>query len=201
MYGFLEERISQGEKVFWIIPRIDEDIRSSRMDLEKRKAILQEQLPQQRVSWLHGKMPPREKEAILQDFATGPAGILLATTVIEVGVDIPEATVMVIENSECFGLAQLHQLRGRVGRSSLKSWCFLLCGAETSPTSVERLHTFCSTHDGFTVAEQDLMLRGTGEVLGHRQSGFSDIIYSDILTQAPLFQALQKDIETLLIPE
>ena len=137
---------------------------------EDRHTLLS-QLYGTRVGLVHGRMKPIEKDQVMQKFANGDLDILVATTVIEVGVNVPEATVMIIEHAERFGLAQLHQLRGRVGRGSDQSSCILLYSAPLSETGKERLTVMRDTEDGFVIAEKDLELRGAGEVLGTRQSG------------------------------
>lgn len=126
--------------------------------------------PNLRVALLHGKMKGSEKERVMADFARGDYDLLVSTTVIEVGVDVPNATLMVIENAERFGLSQLHQLRGRIGRGSAKSWCILVSDA-TAAETVQRLKTLCATNDGFRIAQEDLSLRGPGDFFGSRQSG------------------------------
>ncbi|MGM0444287.1 MAG: ATP-dependent DNA helicase RecG [Fibrobacterota bacterium] len=202
MMQFMRRRIREnGEKAFWVTPRIELDEEAEKMmSIEEREKILKKTIPDVNIHTLHGRMKPAEKEAVMQDFSADPHGLMLATTVIEVGVDIPAATMMIIENSENFGLSQLHQLRGRVGRSDLQAWCFIL--SEHSAESVqERLRAFCSTTDGFKIAEMDLTMRGTGEVAGMRQSGFSDLRWSNILEVADLFQSINDDVGRLIDPD
>jgi ATP-dependent DNA helicase RecG len=124
-------------------------------------------------------MPPAERTAVLRDFAAGRTPILVSTTVVEVGVDVPEATLMIVENAEVFGLAQLHQLRGRVGRSERRSWCALIVGREATPEARERLKVLEETSDGFVIAEKDLEARGMGDLLGSRQSGLPAMRVAD----------------------
>ncbi len=129
---------------------------------------------------MHGKLKPLEKETVMEDFRAGKYDILVSTTVIEVGVDVANATVMVIENADRFGLAQLHQLRGRVGRGSNQSYCFLLSDSRTQTTR-DRLFVLTQTNDGFVVAQKDLAIRGPGEFLGFRQSGLPDLVLTDLI--------------------
>jgi len=131
------------------------------------------------VGVLHGRLPPPERTRVLDDFAAGRIGILVSTTVVEVGVDVPEATFMVIENAESFGLAQLHQLRGRVGRSHRRSWCALVVGRNAPQEARDRLRVLEETTDGFAIAEKDLETRGPGDLLGTRQSGIPPLRVAD----------------------
>ncbi len=200
MLGFFKERLAAGEQCYWVVPRIDsvEDECNDLADLEGREIEIRKLLPEAKLEVVHGRMKDAEKEAAMLRFSSGESRMLLATTVIEVGVNVPNATVMVIENCERFGLAQLHQLRGRVGRSSLQSWCLLLPGLHAPEESVERLQKFCETTDGFAIAELDLTMRGTGEVLGNRQSGFSDIKYCNILERADQFREIKDFLDRML---
>ncbi len=136
---------------------------------------------------MHGKLKNDEKEQVMNDFKNKKYDILVSTTVVEVGVDVPNATVIVIENAERFGLSQLHQLRGRVGRSALQSYCVLVSGTKSQETR-ERLNIMTQTNDGFVIAEKDLQLRGPGEFLGTRQSGLPDLIISDIVKDAKILE-------------
>jgi ATP-dependent DNA helicase RecG len=166
----LKRKIADGERIYWVCPLVEE---SDKLDLtaaEDRYTLL-EKIYGDRVGMVHGRMKPLEKDQVMQKFANGDLDILVATTVIEVGVNVPEATVMIIEHAERFGLAQLHQLRGRVGRGSDKSSCILMYDSPLSDTAKDRLKVMRDTEDGFIIAEKDLELRGAGEVLGTRQSG------------------------------
>jgi ATP-dependent DNA helicase RecG len=166
----LKRKIANGERIYWVCPLVEE---SEKLDLtaaEDRFTLL-EKIYGDRVGLIHGRMKPIDKDKIMQKFASGDLDILVATTVIEVGVNVPEATVMIIEHAERFGLAQLHQLRGRVGRGSDQSSCILLYNTPLSETAKDRLKVMRDTEDGFIIAEKDLELRGAGEVLGVRQSG------------------------------
>ncbi|MDQ2870537.1 MAG: hypothetical protein M3S32_07340, partial [Acidobacteriota bacterium] len=144
-----------------------------------------ESAPGTPIGILHGRLPPEERSRVLADFARGAIGILVATTVVEVGVDVPEATFMVIENAEAFGLAQLHQLRGRVGRSSRPSWCALIVGERVSEEARARLQILEDTSDGFEIAERDLLARGPGDLLGVRQSGLPELRVADPIADLP----------------
>jgi ATP-dependent DNA helicase RecG len=162
--------LDAGKLVYWICPLVDESDKVDLTDAEQRFATLRERFGG-RVGLVHGKMRPADKDKAMADFAAHDTGLLVATTVIEVGVDVPAASIMVIENAERFGLAQLHQLRGRIGRGAEASTCLLLYREPLSATSEARLKVIRETTDGFRIAEEDLRLRGEGEVLGTRQSG------------------------------
>ncbi len=192
-YEFLEDEIKKGRQVFLICPRIEPDDparpirqargRQNKMNLlwQEVKAVTDEYdkiskeiLPHRRVAMLHGKMKPKEKEKIMADFKNGLHDILVSTSVIEVGVDIPNATVMAIENAERFGLAQIHQFRGRVGRGEHQSYCLLICGTNQDMEN-KRLEALLGCNDGFKLAEKDLQIRGPGQFLGTQQSGIADL--------------------------
>ena len=166
LYGFLREEVKKGRQVYFVCPLVEE---SEAIEASPAEVVYEElrtrRLPDMNIELVHGRMKPADKDAALERFRAGEADVLVSTTVIEVGVNVPNATVMVIENAERFGLAQLHQLRGRVGRGAHESWCFLM--AEPNP----RLKFMCSTTDGFKVAQKDMELRGPGELFGTRQSG------------------------------
>ncbi len=177
MYGFINSELKNGAQAFVVCPLVEEseslDVRSSEQIFEEIKS----HYTKWNVALLHGKMKPQEKNAVMERFKNNEAQILVSTTVIEVGVDVPAATIMVIENAERFGLAQLHQLRGRVGRGSKASWCFLMSPDQEN----ERLQLLSKTNDGFKVAEEDLRLRGPGQFLGSRQSGVSDLYMAHLI--------------------
>ena len=166
--------IDEGRQVYWVCTLIEESESLQAEAAEDAFATLQEMLPRHRVGLVHGRLKPREKEAIMQAFKAREIDLLIATTVIEVGVDVPNASLMIIENSERLGLSQLHQLRGRVGRGSAQSSCILLFQAPLSNNGRERLGIMRETNDGFVIAEKDLSLRGAGEVLGTRQTGLAE---------------------------
>lgn len=168
----LARHIERGGQAYWVCPLVMDSETSDLAAAETRAAQLAERFPG-KVSLVHGQMPVERKDAMMADFASGKTALLVATTVIEVGVDVPNATLMIIEAAERFGLAQLHQLRGRVGRGDQKSVCVLLRGSALSETARARLALMRSSQDGFHIAEEDLRLRGGGELLGTRQSGDS----------------------------
>ncbi len=178
VYAFAGERASRDERVYVVVPAIDESLREVAATRETAERIAAA-LPAVRVGVLHGRMPPAERQAVLADFAAGRVPILVSTTVVEVGVDVPEATFMIIENAESFGLAQLHQLRGRVGRSHRRSWCALVVGKAATPEARRRLAVLEQTSDGFAIAEKDLEARGPGDLLGTRQSGLPPLRVAD----------------------
>jgi ATP-dependent DNA helicase RecG len=169
----MREQIAQGRQVYIVYPLIKESEKADYANLEQGfEAIVRDfPLPQYRVSACHGKMKPEDKEESMRQFKCGEADILVATSVIEVGVDVPNATVMVIESAERFGLAQLHQLRGRVGRGGNQSYCILMSDEKLSKESRTRLEAMCETTNGFELAELDLKLRGAGDINGTQQSG------------------------------
>jgi ATP-dependent DNA helicase RecG len=155
-------------------------------------------LPQARVALVHGRMKPAEKQAVMRAFKQGESDLLVATTVIEVGVDVPNASLMVVENAERLGLAQLHQLRGRVGRGAAASSCVLLYQGPLSQMARQRLDTMRQTNDGFVIAEKDLELRGPGELLGTRQTGLAAFRVADLARDAGLLPQVHALAETLL---
>ena len=167
----IEGEIRAGGQAYVVVPLIEESDTIDARAVEKHAGEIRKALPGRRVGVLHGRIPPDERERTMGEFAAGRLDVLAATTVIEVGVDVPNASYMLVENAERFGLAQLHQLRGRVGRGRRTSRCVLLFGAKTSPESRERLGVLEKTDDGFVVAEEDLKRRGPGDALGTRQSG------------------------------
>jgi len=180
VYRFAGERAAAGERVYVVVPAIEEgerEVSATRETADRLTAAL----PGIAVGILHGRMPPAERSQMLADFAAGRRPVLVATTVVEVGVDVPEATLMIVENAESFGLAQLHQLRGRIGRSHRKSWCALIVGRAATPEARARLATLEQTADGFVIAEKDLEARGPGDLLGQRQSGLPALRVADPL--------------------
>lgn len=190
--------VAQGRQVYWVCPLIEE---SDKLDLTPATVCrddLQQRLPDLTVGLVHGAMPAAEKDAIMQDFVSGLTQILVATTVIEVGVDVPNATLMVIEHAERFGLAQLHQLRGRVGRGAAQSACILLFGEDISPAGWERLKAIRDTTDGFEIARRDLEMRGPGEFLGERQSGTPLLRFADLDRDEALLAAARRTADAWL---
>lgn len=190
--------VAQGRQVYWVCPLIEE---SDKLDLTPATVCrddLQQRLPDLTVGLVHGAMPATEKDAVMQDFVSGLTQILVATTVIEVGVDVPNATLMVIEHAERFGLAQLHQLRGRVGRGATQSACILLFGEDISPAGWERLKAIRDTTDGFEIARRDLEMRGPGEFLGERQSGTPLLRFADLDRDEALLAAARRTADAWL---
>ena len=155
-------------------------------------------MPDYSVSIVHGKMKPQDKDYEMQQFVVGKTQIMVATTVIEVGVDVPNASLMVIESAERFGLSQLHQLRGRVGRGADQSYCILMSSYKLSEDGKTRLETMVRTNDGFEIAEQDLRLRGPGDIMGTQQSGVLDFKLADLAKDAQLVQLSKNDVDDLL---
>jgi len=194
----VREACRAGQRAYWVCPLIEESEVLDYQNAEATHAMLEEALEGIKVGLIHGRMKSDEKDRVMKTFAAGKTQVLVATTVIEVGVDVPEATLMIIENSERMGLAQLHQLRGRVGRGSEQSACVLLYRAPLSPHARERLGVMRKTSDGFIVAQKDLELRGPGEVLGKRQTGLMQLKVANLIRDAALLPAVQELSEVLL---
>jgi len=198
MEKFLDEQINAGRQIYVVCPLVEDSETLDLISATQRTTDLQVRFPNRRVVLLHGRMKGAEKETIMTAFHAGEIDILVATTVVEVGVNVPNATVMVIESAERFGLAQLHQLRGRVGRGKEQSYCFLLSGNKDS----RRLDILCQTEDGFKIAEEDMRLRGTGELLGTRQHGLAELRLADLSKDGHLVEkAYQMAQKTLQNPE
>ncbi len=197
MIAALSRQMEKGARAYWVCPLVEE---SEILDLEAAEARYDvlKSIFGDRVGLIHGRLKPAEKDAVMADFVAGKTSILVATTVIEVGVNVPEATIMIIEQAERFGLAQLHQLRGRVGRGGDKSYCFLLYDERLSNTAKERLNIMRETEDGFLIAEKDLELRGGGEILGTRQSGLPTFRVADLAAHADLLAAARDDTKLIL---
>ena len=185
MLGFIKRETENGRQAYFVCPKIEGDEEGSIMSVTELYEDLKTKLPTVSVGLLHGKMKDVEKNKIMQDFKDKAYSVLVSTTVIEVGVDVPDASVMVIYNAERFGLSALHQLRGRVGRSDIKSYCFLMTKATDGP-SLERLKIIKDNSDGFKISEYDYKLRGSGDFMGNRQSGkfMKDLGFLDYDTEA-----------------
>lgn len=193
IWDLIKQEVESGRQAYIVYPLIDEsETLSAKAATIEAEKLQQEIFPQFKIGLLHGKLKNDEKEEVMKDFKDGKYDILVSTTVVEVGVDVPNATVMVIENAERFGLSQLHQLRGRVGRSSLQSYCVLITSSRSQETR-ERLGIMTETNDGFVIAEKDLQLRGPGEFLGTRQSGLPDLIISDIVRDAKILEIARNE--------
>ena len=198
LYGFLDREIDSGRQVYIVCPAI-EDAGGSGLNAVKSyyEDIAKAYLPDRRVGLMHGKLKPKEKAEVMDDFKSGRLDALVSTTVIEVGVDVPNATVMVIENAERYGLSALHQLRGRVGRGAAESWCFLV--SDNASESVQkRLKFLCSTSDGFAVAQYDLETRGPGDFFGSRQHGLPTLQIADLMNDTRTLHAAQSEAAALL---
>ena len=194
----LRRALGDGKRAYWICPLVDESDQLDIAAAEDRFASLSHALPGISIALAHGKMKAAERDNAMQDFRTGRAQLLVATTVVEVGVDVPEASIIVIEHAERFGLAQLHQLRGRVGRSSTQSSCLLVYYPPLSETASKRLSVMRETNDGFVIAEEDLSLRGPGEFLGQRQSGVPEFVLADLAVHRDLLAMARNEAHTLL---
>ncbi len=195
--GALRRAIAQGARVYWVCPLVDESEAVDLAAATERHRMLRQSFGD-RVGLVHGKQKAAERDATMAAFARGDLDILVATTVIEVGVNVPEATVMVVEHAERFGLAQLHQLRGRVGRGLAKSSCLLLYQPPLGETAKARLQILRETEDGFRIAEEDLRLRGGGEVLGTRQSGLPEFRYADLAIHGDLLATARDDARLIV---
>lgn len=199
VYRGIEREIKLGRQVYIVYPLIEE---SEKLDLKAATRMFEELrdriFPQYRVGLLHGKMKSAEKEAIMKEFVAGNLHILVSTTVIEVGVDVPNASLMIIEHAERFGLSQLHQLRGRVGRGAEQSFCVLLTGDKKTAVAKERLGIMEETTDGFRIAEKDLEIRGQGEILGTRQSGVQTFKIGNIIRDLQILESARKEAEFYL---
>jgi ATP-dependent DNA helicase RecG len=198
IYRFLREQVAEGRQVYVVCPLVEE---SEALDLqaatEMADRLGREVFPDLTIGLLHGRMPFAEKDRVMREFKAGAVHVLVSTTVIEVGIDVPNASVMLVEHAERFGLSQLHQLRGRVGRGPWKSYCILLSGA-SSEDAKRRVDAMTATGDGFKIAEADLALRGPGDFFGTRQSGLPQFRVADLLRDAPALEAARRDAVALI---
>ena len=196
--AFIEKQLAAGGQVYVVCPLVEDWEGDSRLkSAEQHAKDLQAQLPHRRVAVLHGRMKNAEKDAVMRDFAAQKYDILVATTVIEVGVDVPNANLMVVEDADRFGLSQLHQLRGRVGRGTRQSYCVFF-GADKGATARERLKILCKTNDGFEIARADLSQRGPGDFFGRRQHGLPALHVADLAADLALMQNAREEAEALL---
>jgi len=194
----LRKALTAGQQAYWVCPLVEESEVVDMIAAQERFKMLRAVLGEGVVGLVHGQMPPAEKDAAMKRFEAGETKVLVATTVIEVGVDVPNATIMVIERAESFGLAQLHQLRGRVGRGTQQSTCLLMYQSPMSQTAARRLEILRETEDGFVIAEEDLAMRGAGDVIGTAQSGLPRFQIADMESQAALMAVAQSDARKLL---
>ena len=201
LYQFIIKRIREGRQAYIICPMVEPGEEGTEITeglanvVDYSEDLKQKFPPDVTIDMLHGRMKPAEKNAIMQRFASGETKLLVSTTVVEVGVNVPNATVMMVENAERFGLAQLHQLRGRVGRGEWQSYCIFVAGSddgEISKRTQERLHILSETNDGFRIAEEDLKQRGPGDFFGLRQSGLPYFKIADIYTDAELLKRVKR---------
>jgi ATP-dependent DNA helicase RecG len=194
----LRAAISEGRQCYWVCPLVEESERVDLASAEDRFKRLRAVLGEGGVGLVHGQMPPAEKDAAMAAFQQGDTKVLVATTVIEVGVNVPNASIMVIERAEIFGLAQLHQLRGRVGRGAAESTCLLMYQPPLGDSGRKRLEVLRETEDGFRIAETDLEMRGAGDLIGTAQSGLPRFRVADLERQAGLMAMAQQDARKLL---
>ena len=197
-YTFIERQVAEGHQAYVICPMVEEsEMIEAENVLDYTKALKKALPPSVIVEYLHGKMKGKEKNALMERFAAGEIHVLVSTTVIEVGVNVPNATVMMIENAERFGLAQLHQLRGRVGRGKDQSYCIMVnCSRDEG--AGERLDILNRSNDGFYIASEDLKLRGPGDIFGLRQSGDMEFKLADIFTDASILKKVSEEVNRLL---
>jgi ATP-dependent DNA helicase RecG len=199
IYQFLDKQIRAGGQVYVVYPLVEESDKLDLLNATQMAEHLQTSVfPNFRVGLIHGRMRQDEKDAVMEEFRTGASHILVSTTVIEVGVDVPNASIMVVEHAERFGLSQLHQLRGRVGRGDEQSYCILLAATRRSPEAIERLAIMEETSDGFKIAEKDLEIRGPGEVMGTRQSGLPAFRVGNIIRDHELLEVAKQEADRIL---
>jgi ATP-dependent DNA helicase RecG len=199
LYNGIRQQINQGRQVYIVFPLIQESEKSDLKNLENGFESLKEVFPEFKLSKIHGKMKSKEKDEEMRKFASGETQILVATTVIEVGVNVPNASVMVILDAQRFGLSQLHQLRGRVGRGAKQSYCILVTSYKLSETTRKRIDIMCETNDGFRIAEADLKLRGPGDLEGTQQSGIAfDLKISNIAQDGQIITIAREDAQRVI---
>ena len=197
--GFIRRLTGEGRQVFVVCPMVEESdtLPVPHKSAEEHAQELQRQFPELRVACVHGRMKARDKERVMAQFAAGETDILVSTTVIEVGVDVPNAALMIVENAERFGLSQLHQLRGRVGRGQHKSWCILVSDSDNEETRA-RLDIMTKTNDGFRISEEDLRLRGPGDFFGSRQHGLPEMHVADLGADVNVLRRAQEEAQLVL---
>jgi len=196
-YDLARHELRKGRQVYIVYPLIDESESPEHRDLRFATKMFDElkteAFPEFRLGLLHGRMKTEEKNEVMNNFTSHQVDILVATTVVEVGVDVPNATVMVVENSERYGLSQLHQLRGRVGRGEHESLCILISGSKRTADSQRRLSVLRDTSDGFRIAEEDLMIRGPGEFIGTKQSGLPEFRFASLLRDTKILEEARNE--------
>ena len=197
--GFIRKLCGEGRQVFVVCPMVEEneELPAELKSAQEHAKELAAEFPDLRVACVHGKMKAKDKDAVMASFVTGETDILVSTTVIEVGVDVPNAALMIVENAERFGLSQLHQLRGRVGRGKHKSYCILVSDADSDDVRA-RLKIMCQTNDGFKISEEDLRLRGPGDFFGSRQHGLPAMHIADLGADTQVLQQAQQEALALL---
>jgi ATP-dependent DNA helicase RecG len=199
LYNGIRQQIQQGRQVYIVFPLIQESEKMDLKNLESGYEALLQVFPEFRMSKVHGKMKPKDKDVEMQKFVSGETQILVATTVIEVGVNVPNASVMVILDAQRFGLSQLHQLRGRVGRGADQSYCILVTSHKLSADTAKRIDIMCETNDGFEIAEADLKLRGPGDLEGTQQSGIAfDLKIADIARDGQIVQMARDEAQQII---
>ena len=199
VYAAVRREVESGGSVYWIVPRIDTSETEGMKNLETLfRELSGDVFPDLTIASIHGDMPSDEKQRIMGAFQKGTYNILVATTLVEVGLDMPDATLIIVEHPECFGLAQLHQLRGRIGRGTRPGYCYLMLNTRSTPLAQKRLEIFQNTHDGFDLAEKDLQLRGPGEFLGTRQTGFSGLRTGDFLSHHEVLEEAHREVNCIL---
>ncbi|PIQ21232.1 MAG: ATP-dependent DNA helicase RecG, partial [Cytophagales bacterium CG18_big_fil_WC_8_21_14_2_50_42_9] len=198
VFGFIREQIRVGRQAYMVYPLIEESETMDYKDLTDGYESVKRAFPEYNISIVHGKMKPQDKDFEMQRFVKNETQIMVATTVIEVGVNVPNASVMVIESAERFGLSQLHQLRGRVGRGAEQSYCVLMTSYKLSKESKIRLETMVRTNNGFEIADIDLKLRGPGDLMGTQQSGVLDLLVADLSKDAKILQESRAVVQDLL---
>ena len=203
LIGFMKQEIALGRQVYVVYPLIQESEKMDYQNLERGYDDLLKdfQPPHYQISIVHGKLTPQQKEFEMQRFVKGETQIMVATTVIEVGVNVPNASVMIIESSERFGLSQLHQLRGRVGRGAEQSFCILMTGDKLSKDTLKRIETMVNSSDGFEIAEVDLQLRGPGDLMGTQQSGLLNLKIADLAKDSQLVVLARDEARKILLED
>jgi ATP-dependent DNA helicase RecG len=198
VFGFIRDEIAKGRQIYMVYPLIEESEKLDLKDLMDGYESIARAFPDVPLSILHGKMKPKDKDFEMARFVKAETKIMVATTVIEVGVNVPNASVMIVENAERFGLSQLHQLRGRVGRGAEQSYCILITDYKISKETKLRLETMCRTNDGFEIAEVDLQLRGPGDISGTQQSGLMDLLIANLAQDGEILKAARISAEAIL---